>query len=198
MTKKDKTKQNLLAAGLIEFGENGFKLASTNNIYKLANTSKGTIFSYYKSKADLYYEVFKFYLEQFVEKVNQIDLDMYDDVIEKIIHMSLWKYQYFKTHKYEYNIFTEALSNPPKVIKDKIYSNLDMLTKLSLKNFFDDIDMSNISSEYTKEDVISYISLAVEGLKNEILKGTITLEDFNKDKDRSIKFIKIILKGMEK
>lgn len=198
MTKKEITKRKILEAGLIEFGKHGYKLASTNNIYKLANTSKGTIFTYYSSKALLYYEVFKHYMEEFVEKIDRVDLSMFDDVIEKIVHISLWKYQYFKIHQYEYNLFIEALTNPPKEIADKILSHLDMLTKLSLSNFFNDIDMTNISSEYTKDDVIRYISLAIEGLKSEILRNNIKLEDFNKDKEQSIKFIKTLLKGMEK
>lgn len=198
MTKKEITYQKILEAGLIEFGKYGYKLASTNNIYKTAKTSKGTIFTYFKTKADLYYEVFKYYIKRFVERIDKVDLSGMDDVIDKIVHISLWKYEYFKNNQLEYNLFIEALMQPPKEISQKILSHLDMLTKLSLTSFFNEIDMTNISSEYTKQEVINYISLAMEGLKSEILKETITIDDFSEVKEKSIKFIKTLLKGMEK
>jgi AcrR family transcriptional regulator len=198
MTKKEITYQKILESGLIEFGKYGYKLASTNNIYKTANTSKGTIFTYFKTKADLYYEVFKYYIKRFVERIDKVDLSGMDDVIDKIVHISLWKYEYFKNNQLEYNLFIEALMQPPKEISQKILSHLDMLTKLSLTSFFNEIDMTNISSEYTKQEVINYISLAMEGLKSEILKETITIDDFSEVKEKSIKFIKTLLKGMEK
>lgn len=52
---KDLDKRDqIINAAFDEFGENGFKKASTNNIVKKAGVSKGLLYHYFKSKEELY------------------------------------------------------------------------------------------------------------------------------------------------
>ena len=63
---------------LREFAENGFEKASTNEIVKKANISKGSLFNYFNSKKELYLYLFNYSIEIIEEFINQINLDERD------------------------------------------------------------------------------------------------------------------------
>ena len=113
MTKKERTFLKIIEVSLIEFAEKGYELASTNNIYKAANVSKGSIFVYFNSKAELYYEVFKYYLKKLVDAISKIDLSNHHDVFEKMLAVSFWKFEYYAKYPEEGKFILEAVKNPP-------------------------------------------------------------------------------------
>jgi len=196
--KKETAIKNIIEASLIEFGTKGYALASTNSIYKAAKVSKGAIFLYFNSKAELYYEVFKYYLKEVVEDVSKIKLKETDDVFEKIMEVTFWKMEYFSKRQNISKLLTEAIFSPPEEVADKIMSHIDELTKLSLNNFFKDIDMKRFSSEYTKEDVIRFVEYAINGLQHVVIKEGLTIEYLDSIREDSMRFLKTLLKGMEK
>src|SRR5690625_5398364 len=51
--KSDKQKE-IINAAIMEFVQSGFEKASTNEIVKRSNISKGSLFNYFNSKKDLY------------------------------------------------------------------------------------------------------------------------------------------------
>lgn len=198
MTKKEEAIKKIIEASLIEFGTKGYELASTNSIYKAAGVSKGAIFLYFNSKAELFYEVFKHYLFMIIEEINKIEFDKQGDVFDKMMEVTFWKMRYFSKRPYESKVLMEGITNPPKEIKSKIMSHIDDLTVLSLNNFFRDIDMSRFSSEYTKEEVIKFVQYALNGLQHSMLKENSTIETLDSIRDESMKFLRTLLKGMEK
>lgn len=198
MLKKEDAIKRIMNAALIEFGSKGYELASTNTIYKSAGVSKGAIFLYFNSKANLYYEVFKLHLNNFIDEMSKVDLKGKEDFFDKIMEITLWKLKYFSTRTHESKVFIEAMTNPPKEIADKILSHYDEITKLSLNNILMDIDMNLFSSEYTKEEVIRYIQLALNGLQHSLVGVNVTLEYLDSIRDDSIKYLKTLMKGLKK
>lgn len=198
MKRKEEAIKKIIEASLIEFGTKGYELASTNTIYKTAGVSKGAIFLYFNSKAELFYEVFKIYLLEFVEEMSKLNLNGIDDIFDKMMEITFWKLKYFSSRPHESKLLLEAVNNPPKEAVNKIMSHYDEITKLSLTNIFKDIDMSVFSSEYTKEEVIRYVQLALNGLQYSMLRVNVTIEYLDSIREDSIKYLKTLLKGMKK
>src|SRR5690625_4958553 len=73
----EKQKQ-IINAAMKEFVQNGFDKASTNEIVKLANISKGSLFNYFKSKKDLYAYLIDYSVQIINQIVEKIDLDEAD------------------------------------------------------------------------------------------------------------------------
>ena len=181
-----------------EFGLHGYKLASTNVIYPKAKVSKGLIFKTFGSKAGLFYAVFEAALDAMISALNNLDTSKYDDIFDKIVSIIMWKFEYSKMHPYDTSVMLEALGSPPKGLEAKIASHLQDLTKLSIRYFFDEIPMEKIRDDFSKEDVMNYLEIAVSGLQAKYMNHKLSIEYMNSIRDESIGFLKSVLRGMEK
>ncbi|HLQ71518.1 MAG TPA: TetR/AcrR family transcriptional regulator [Bacillota bacterium] len=74
-------KQNIIMnAAIEEFVQNGFDKASTNEIVKRANISKGSLFNYFNSKKDLYVYLVEHgvqVIERFYERIDVSETDLF-------------------------------------------------------------------------------------------------------------------------
>ncbi|MDD3191299.1 MAG: TetR/AcrR family transcriptional regulator [Bacilli bacterium] len=194
---KQTTKDKILYAALTEFADKGYKLASTNTIHQLAGVSKGAIYSYFTSKADLFYHLFEKALTDLVEALGKVRYEA-DSVFDKIVYLSLWKIHYFHDRPKESALLMEAFANPPPPVKDKIFSHYEQLTLLTLENLFQEIDMNEFDSSYSKSEVIHFLKMALNGLQSEYIKADLTVEKLYQVKEESMKYINTLLKGMKK
>lgn len=81
MSKKD----DIIAAAVVEFGENSYDAASINKIIKASGTSKGTFYHYFSDKKALYCEIIdrmmalkKQYLSRMMVDAQQQDFDLFE------------------------------------------------------------------------------------------------------------------------
>ncbi len=198
MNSNDLTRERIMQVAKEEFGLHGFKLASTNAIFPKAKVSKGLIFKIFGSKAELFYAVFVAALDSMLSALNNLDTSKYDDIFEKIVSIILWKFEYSKLHPYDTSIMLEAIGTPPKGLEAKIALHLQDMSKLSIRYFFDEIKMENICDDFTREDVMNYLEIAISGLQAKYINRELSIEYMNSIKDESIRFLKLVLRGMEK
>ncbi|MBU1145477.1 MAG: TetR/AcrR family transcriptional regulator [Firmicutes bacterium] len=198
MNKEKSSRTKILEAALSEFGTYGYKEASTNRIYPIAGVSKGTIFKIFISKSMLFYEVYKKSLERMLLHMNEISYSNTRDIFEKITEMILWKLEYSKKHPFDTKILLEGTGNPPREIKSLVATHLRDLTKLSMRMFFEDIPMDNIRDEFTKEDVIKYVEIAVAGIQTTYINRELDIDYLNSIREDTIRYLKTVVRGMEK
>lgn len=196
MSKKEQTITKIMQASLQEFASKGYEQASTNQIAIHADVSKGLIFKYFTNKKILFMSLFSQVLTEMMDEFYKVDIKD-KDPFSKIIEIIYWKAMYAKTHEQQAKLLLDAMSDPPKEIILDIYSYVEELKVLSVHHFFDDIDYSKYAKRYTKEQVVRFIELAIEGLQASVLKKGLTIDKLLAIKEESIEFIKIVLKGME-
>ena len=110
---KKLSKERILRASLNEFGERDYLIASTNNICKNNNISKGLLFHYYQSKDEL----FLLCVEScFNELSNYIKSNIiyYEGNPRKSLDLYIEKrWEFFQDNTYYKQIFYNATFNPP-------------------------------------------------------------------------------------
>src|SRR5690625_3355451 len=74
----------------MEFAQSGFEKASTNEIVRKANISKGSLFNYFNSKIDLYLYLIDYSVQIIEQIVEQIDLNE-TDIFKRIENIGLKK-----------------------------------------------------------------------------------------------------------
>jgi len=190
--------KRIMDVAMVEFGKNGYNLASTNQIYPLAGVSKGAIFKIFSSKANLFYELFQKALHDMVNELEAQSFHNIPDVYERMVGAIFWKVAYAQQHPFETAVMFEAITSPPDEIKSKIATHMSDLTKLSIKVFFEDISMDKMKEEYTKEEVLKNIEISLAGLQAQYLNRPIDLAYLDSIRDESIKYMKTVLRGMEK
>lgn len=191
------TKEKILQAALIEFGEKGYNGASTNKIKDRANVSKGLIFNYFESKAMLFYEVFSGALKRLLAALEELEFDLEKPVYERIMDIVLFKVVYAKKHPYDSQCLIEAFKNPHPEWQDKMKETVVVMTKMSLDHVILEEDMSQFSTKYTREDVIRNITIATSGLQEMYINENLSLEYLETVREEALSFLKIVIEGMK-
>lgn len=191
-------REKILDAALNEFAAYGYALASTNRIHRDAMVSKGAIFKAFGSKSELFYAVFERAISHMLEALNEANIDGYQDVFEKIMAVVMWKISYTNANPKATKVMLEAISTPPKDVQNKVATHINDLTKLSINQFFQDIPMEQIHPDYSRDEVLRFIEIALAGIQSYYIKEQITMEYMDSIRDESIRYLQTLLKGMEK
>lgn len=144
-------KERIINAAIKEFARSGYDRASTNEIIKEANISKGSLFSYFNNKKDLYIFLLD-YIIDFIDTIyDKIDWNE-TDIFKRLKQLALIKFKIYREYPQVFD-FLQAIAqeNAPEVTfeiekrmkkfvlpdngSERMYRNTDV-TK-----FRDDIDI---------------------------------------------------------
>jgi len=190
-------KVKILDAALHEFGSKSFPIASTNTIAKTACVSKGIIFKYFQTKADLFYSVYMRELDIFIDAFRVFQQKAKGDIFEQIIDIILWKSLYTREHPDSANVLLEGVANPPKPIATKFYASIDQLRETSMQSLFSSLKFEHLHEGVTPEKVEKTLNIAMSGLQATYVNKNTSFKDLEAIREESIEFLKIIIRGLE-
>lgn len=191
------TRKKILDAALQEFGSKGYSHASTNRIHEAAGVSKGVVFKHFQSKAGLYAAVFRKAFDKMLLAMESQPFYADPDPFERVMRVTMWKILYTKDHPLDTQVMTEGIMNPPKELQGYLGEHLDSLMKTSVRHFFEDIPMDQVNPIYSKEEVIRFLEYGILGLQQTVVNQKMSMDQLAAFRDESIRFLQIILKGME-
>ncbi|WAA09775.1 TetR/AcrR family transcriptional regulator [Fervidibacillus albus] len=115
----DRRKQVIQAAGQ-SFSTFGYKGTTIDQIAKIANVGKGTIYTYFKNKEQLLQHIMKELIGEMkaeAEKTFEKGLSFYENV-----HRAIYKMlEYRMTHQLAIKLFEEAKFGAPEVVEAQKY-----------------------------------------------------------------------------
>jgi len=182
-TLEPEKQQRIINAALKEFAKNGYGRASTNEIIKEADISKGSLFNYFKSKKELYFYLID-YVAEIIEKIyDEIDLNV-TDFFERIREVGVIKYNIMKKTPQAFD-FINALGKEESaevkldinkkgksIVENgfaRIYENIDFLkfrNDIDLEKTLNIINWTMLSfSEQQRDRLNSFKDIEVEILK---------------------------------
>ena len=101
--------ERIINVALKEFARNGYDKASTNEIVKEAEISKGSLFNYFNSKKELYLFLLD-YVTEMIEKI-YAEVDWNEtDFFERMRQIGLLKFKIYKKFPEAFN-FLKALAH---------------------------------------------------------------------------------------
>jgi TetR/AcrR family transcriptional regulator len=167
----DPEKQDrIINAALKEFTQKGYNTASTNEIVKEANISKGLLFHYFKNKKQLFLFLYDYCVELTTDEIyGKIDTNEKD---------------FFAILKQSISLKMDLLKKYPQIFKfaemlhmdksSEIYEELDLKKQEILadayKILFKNIDMTKFREDFDLKRVINIISWTFEGFANTELR----------------------------
>lgn len=113
--KTQRTRERILAAALVEFGEKGFEAASINAICAESQVPKGLLYHNFKSKDDLYLRCVKLCYEELTEYLGSQELACHRTQEDTRMLLTL-RQRFFSDHPYHASLFFRAILQPPKHI----------------------------------------------------------------------------------
>lgn len=165
----------ILNAALKEFAQKGYKNASTNEIVKLAEISKGLLFHYFRNKKELYLFLFDYCIEVLVDDFyNKINLSE-SDIIARLRQFSMVKVKMLERYPDIIRFVEVAHMEDSIEVKNEIEVRINKLSDNNLKKAFEGIDVSKFKVGIDVEKAINIIIWIFEGISNtEIKKAKLT------------------------
>lgn len=153
MRKEDKTqrtREKILAAGIEEFGRNGYRRGSLNAI-SASGINKGLIYHNFKDKDDLYLACVKRSLD---DMVNNIQEAMQDPSVD----YSTARLRFFAQHESEARLFLESSVSPPEHLKKEIQTLRQPLEELNRSEFRKILEKQTLRKGISAEDAYHWFA----------------------------------------
>lgn len=157
--KKDK----IINAALREFGMKGFHRASTNEIVKEAEISKGLLFHYFKNKKTLYIFLFDYAVEMISEKVFGDGRNLEEDVFQRFLQITIEKLNLFKQHPDLFDFLMKAMED--EAIQDEL-KNREIIEQ-AYQKVFSGIDFTRFKEGLNIEKALKVIYWTFQGFGEE-------------------------------
>ncbi|WMM26179.1 TetR/AcrR family transcriptional regulator [Tissierella sp. MB52-C2] len=173
--KLEKQKQ-IIDAALKEFAQNGFEKASTNEIVKNANISKGALFNYFNSKKDLYIYLFNYSIEIIENLYEEIDLNE-RDIFKRIGNIGLQKLQIQKEFSYAFDFLASLQLEESMEVKTIIGEKVAIIYDKGIKKMYKHIDYSKFRDDIEIEKAIEILNWTMFGFGEKVIKKIDTFKD---------------------
>jgi len=195
---KDK-KQRIIDAAVEEFNLHGYTGASTNNIVKNAEISKGSLFNYFENKDNLFKYLFKVNIEKLVwnfeKNRNHIMNLTLIEAYKMFISMNI---QFFTENPKVFQFLAKAMTTSPEPIRTELQRKKREIQSFVVNNIIRSVDISYFRESLDKEKVAFMILTLLDTLSNKYIEkysGNIELlmndsDNRNKEIEEYIDLIK--------
>lgn len=185
----EEKKKRILNACIEEFAVNNYDKASTNNIVKNAEISKGILFHYFGNKKNLYLYVFDYAVEFLLQKMQNKLPNPSKDIFEMIIQYGNIKLEVSVEEPYLYNIIYNSYFNAPKNLKKEITKKYQHLYDNQYEKIFNTVDKNKFKDDVDPIKAIKLIIYFIEGYYSQYM---------NIIKDKKLEEVVDIVKKAEK
>jgi TetR/AcrR family transcriptional regulator len=163
----EKEKQDrIINAALKEFAQKGYDNASTNEIVKRAEISKGLLFHYFTNKKQLFLFLYDYCveltMEEFYSKIDFEEKDFFNRMRQgMIIKMGL-----LRNYPEMVKFLGVALIEDSSDVKNDLDSKSKELMISGYSRMFQNIDISKFKENMDIEKIINIITWTLEGFAN--------------------------------
>ncbi|MEW9124084.1 MAG: TetR/AcrR family transcriptional regulator, partial [Thermotaleaceae bacterium] len=147
----------IINAALKEFARNGYDKASTNEIIKEAEISKGSLFNYFNSKKELYLFLLD-YISEMIEGI-YAEVDWNEtDFFERIRQMGLVKFKVYKKFPQAFDFLKSLSHEDGAEVKFEIKKMEKDITSTGLEKGFQNIDWTKFREDIRRDKMINIIN----------------------------------------
>lgn len=182
---KEEKKELIIHAAMNEFIRNGFENASTNEIVKNANISKGSLFNYFNSKKDLYIYLFDYGIGVIETFYQMIDLQE-TDVFKRIENIGVQKMYIQKKYPLVFDFLASTNKEDSPEIKDLIKDKRESVYKRGLEIMYQNIDYSKFRDDIDIEKAMEILNWTMFGFSDKAIEQIDTFADSEKLGERFI------------
>jgi TetR/AcrR family transcriptional regulator len=159
-------RQRIINAAIEEFARNGYEKASTNEIVKTAQISKGSLFNYFNSKKDLYLFLFE-YIRSVIDTIyDEVDVNQ-RDFFERLRELGLIKYRIMKQFPQAFDFLKAASQEDAPEVKPELNKIGKSFIEKGFEKMYENIDFTKFREDMDLQKVLKIIYWSVLGFADE-------------------------------
>lgn len=156
-------RDRIINAAMGEFSAKGFKNASTNEIVKKAEISKGALFHYFSSKLDLFAFLYRYSMDLFLETIEPYLDNMSDDVFERWIEFATLKLRVAAQHPDMSDFMLNAFRDDAKEAQELLKGEFERFSGDFTNKIYDGLDFSRFKPDVDTQKALQMIWWILEG-----------------------------------
>jgi TetR/AcrR family transcriptional regulator len=153
----------ILNSAIKEFAQKGYRTASTNEIVKEAEISKGLLFHYFNNKKDLFLFLYDHFMEMAMEEIHAKVDWAEKDLFNRYRQIAILKFELFNKYPEMFNFIKSVYKEDAPEVKKEIDKKNKELLKNGYKDLFGDIDLSKFKEDLDVEKTMNIIFWSMEG-----------------------------------
>jgi TetR/AcrR family transcriptional regulator len=160
----------ILNAAIKEFAQKGYDHASTNEIVKEAEISKGLLFHYFQNKKQLYMYLFNHCVDLLVNEVFA-KIDMIEtDFFARVRQIALVKMELLKKYPDVLEFVQSAYMEDSSAVKPELEKRQSEFVKVNTLKIFEGIDHSRFREGIDIQKVLKVVTWSFEKMAEEALQ----------------------------
>jgi TetR/AcrR family transcriptional regulator len=169
--------ERIINAALKEFARSGYEKASTNEIVREADISKGSLFHYFNNKKELYLFLLD-YVATVIDMIyEEVDWDE-TDLFERMKQLGAVKFRVYQQHPHAFDFLNAASKETSSEVKADIEKMSNEAISVGMEKSFKNIDFTKFRDDMDLEKMLNIISLTVLGLAEQQRKKITSFEAF--------------------
>lgn len=166
MSLEPEKRERIINAALDEFAKKGYKNASTNEIVKIANISKGLLFHYFNNKKGLFLFLSDYsqslFLNEFYSKLNYDETD----IIKRWRQIALLKIELIQKYPKLYEFLITSALEEDIEIKQELENQYKGVMADALQRLFENIDTSGFKEGLDIKRISEIIIWVAQGFSD--------------------------------
>ncbi|SFJ89425.1 transcriptional regulator, TetR family [Halobacillus dabanensis] len=166
--------------------QNGFDHASTNEIVKEAQISKGSLFNYFNNKKDLYVYLFEYSVQIIEQLYEQIDLNE-TDLFERLENIGIQKLYIHKKYPHVFDFLATSMQEESTEVKEFIKGKVEAIYDRGTKIIYQDIDYSKFREGLDIEKAIEILNWTMFGFGDKAIQQISSFENIGEFGEQYLK-----------
>jgi len=166
----------ILNSALKEFAQKGYQNASTNEIVKEAEISKGLLFHYFNNKKDLYLFLHDHFIDIFMEEIHAKINWTEKDIFERYRDIARLKFQVYQKYPEMLNFIKNVYSEDSSEVRPDLERRKKELLSKGYADLFGDIDTSKFKDGIDVQRAKNIIFWTMEGFAYQYQGSVATLQ----------------------
>lgn len=173
------TKQRTIVnAAIKEFVKSGYDKASTNEIVKNAQISKGSLFNYFNNKKDLYRYLISYSVQIIENMYAEIDLSE-TDVFNRLENIGMQKLYIQQNHPEIFDFLKSINEESAEEVKPYIEENINLIYKHGNEKIYSGIDYSKFRDDIDINKAIEILNWTMYGFGEKAIHQINSFENFS-------------------
>ncbi|MFN2746775.1 MULTISPECIES: TetR/AcrR family transcriptional regulator [unclassified Bacillus (in: firmicutes)] len=159
----------MVNAALTQFVQSGYEKASTNEIVKEAQISKGSLFNYFNNKKDLYLYLIDHALKIIDGIYDEIDLNE-RDLFKRLSQVGLIKLKIQQTYPLVFDFLKSIGEEQAAEVKPDIEQLMGNILDNGLNRIYENIDWSKFREDVDPEKALHILNWTMVGFAEAQIK----------------------------
>lgn len=169
----------IINAAIKEFARNGYEKASTNEIIKEAQISKGSLFNYFNSKKDLYLFLLDYVIEIIQKAFAEADFMEERDFFKRVREVGMIKFKIYSKYPQAFFFLKTVKDEAATEVRSEIEHKVKNFMENYTKSFYENIDLTKFRDDIDIRKVMNIIYWTMLSFAEEQTKKVNTSEGIN-------------------